>query len=218
MRYGLLMIGLLLLTERIRRKRIDARVFARQYVHPGHMWVRETREGDAMIGIDALAAGFIGEIHSVTLPHYLRKLHQGEPCCTIGSGRHAVTMVCPVSGRVVEKNEMAFRHPSLVAASPQGEGWLFKVHPSSFGHESKNLMTGSWAEVWADAARTRILRIAGGPALAFAQDGGRLRPDVSQFCSEAEWLTLRRELFLDDSPSDRAHAQKPSVSQKEVLS
>ena len=215
---ALMMVILLLLTERFRRARVTARVFTRHYTHPGHMWVRQTRDGDVMVGIDPLAAGFIGQIDDIRFPRYLKRLHQGEPCCTLCHGSHSITLTCPVSGWVVDKNEMVVHHPSLVSGSPQGEGWLFKIYPSNFGFETRNLLTGRWAEAWTDMAQTHLIRSLGSAPLALSQDGGTLFRDFPKQCSESDWYRLRRELFLDDAPVQRHTVPLPTNGRKEVLS
>ncbi|MDH4069260.1 MAG: hypothetical protein OEV30_02435 [Ignavibacteria bacterium] len=200
----LLMVILILLTKRFRREAVRTPVFARQYTHPGHMWLRQTGDGEVTVGIDTLAAGVLGLVDGVRFPRYLKKLHQGEPCCTLQHGSREITLTCPISGWVVEKNEMVRFHPSLVTTSPHGEGWLFRIHPTNLAIELRNLLSGKRAEAWADMGRSHLLRLFGPTPIFLSQDGGKLIENFSQHCSDADWLELKRDLFLDEVPEAKA--------------
>ncbi|MHA1793292.1 MAG: glycine cleavage system protein H [Promethearchaeota archaeon] len=46
----------------------------------------------------------------------------------------------PVSGKVVEVNEVLQDEPEKINEDPYGEGWLFKVEPSNLDAEKGNLL------------------------------------------------------------------------------
>jgi hypothetical protein len=108
-------------------------------------------------------------------------------------------MVCPVSGRVIEKNEMVLANPGLVNTSPYGDGWLIRVRPRRFSAELHNLITGRSASQWVDGARARLAGFfSGAPALMY-QDGGVMLSDLADRCSDEEWERLLHEFFLADT-------------------
>jgi glycine cleavage system H protein len=214
---ALLMILTLVLTEHMRRKKKKISVFTRQYIHPGHTWMRMTQDGDVMVGVDDFAAGVLGEVSSIALPRYLKKVRQGQPSFTIGHDGRRVTFVSPVTGRVVEKNEMVLHHPDLTVVSPLHDGWLFKVHPTDLANETRNLLTGRWAELWLEMARTRLLRFFSMSPVPVSQDGGKIVSDLAQHCSEEEWNTLKRELFFDVSSGITMHGRVSEHARQEVL-
>lgn len=213
---AILMILTLVLTEHMRRKKKKEPVFTRQYIHPGHTWMRMTQDGDVMVGVDDFAAGVLGEISSIVLPRYLTKVRQGKPSFTIDHNGRSVTFVSPVTGRVVEKNEMVLNYPALAIVSPLRDGWLFKVHPSDLPNERRNLLAGRWAEIWMEMARTNLLRFFSMSPVPVSQDGGKIVSDLPHRCSEAEWNTLKREFFFDMGSGAPSHSQVGKPARQEV--
>jgi len=105
-------------------------------------------------------------------------------------------MVSPVTGRVIEKNEMVLNDPSLVNSSPYGDGWLIRVRPRRLPAQLHNMLTGKPAGQWQDAVRAQLSRFfSGTPALMY-QDGGVLVTNLCERCSDDEWNRLLKEFFL----------------------
>jgi glycine cleavage system H protein len=173
-------------------------VLVKRYIHPGHTWVRETEDGDVLVGIDDFAQSLIGTVDGIELPRLLRKVEQGKVAWTIRHGSREVPMVCPVSGRIIEKNQMLTADPGLVNSSPYADGWLLRVRPSRLPAQLHNLMTGKSAHQWIDGARAQLSRFfSGTPALMY-QDGGVMLTNLADRCSEEEWGRLVHEFFLVD--------------------
>jgi glycine cleavage system H protein len=176
-----------------------AQVLVRRYVHPGHGWLRSTEDGDVIVGMDNFAQSVIGSIDTVALPRLLRRVEQGGVAWEVVHGERRLKMVSPVSGRVVEKNEMVLNNPSLINNSPYGDGWLFKVHPTKLSPQLHNLLTGKTVAEWQETVKARLSRyFSATPALMY-QDGGVMIPNLSERCSEQEWNGLTKEFFLTES-------------------
>lgn len=172
-----------------------AAVLVKRYVHPGHAWMKVTQDGDVIVGIDEFSQSVIGRVDGVELPRLLRRVRQGEVGWRVKHGERVVPMRSPVSGRVVEKNEMVQNNPSLVNSSPYGDGWLFKVRPSKLSIQVSNLFTGHAATRWQDMQKSELARFfSGTPALMF-QEGGVLLHDLADKCSETEWKEITRQFF-----------------------
>lgn len=173
-------------------------VLVQRYTHPGHGWARMTEDGDVLVGMDDFAQSLIGSIDEVRLPRLLRRVTQGAVAWQVWHGHRLVPMVSPVTGRVIEKNEMLFLNPSLINTSPYGNGWLFKVRPKKLPPQLHNLFTGKAAQLWQDSVKTRLIGFfSGTPALMY-QDGGVLLKDLADRCSDEEWQDIAREFFLAD--------------------
>ena len=95
-----------------------------------HAWVRIDADGIAIIGISDYAQEQLGDIVYVQLPDLGRDLVQGEDCTLIESVKTTSDVKCPLSGRVIEVNEMLLDEPDKLNEAALDEGWLFKVEPS----------------------------------------------------------------------------------------
>ncbi len=176
-------------------------VIVRRYHHRGHAWVRETGDGDVIVGIDDFAQALIGSVDEVRLPRLLRKLNQGSAAFEIRHGERVVPIMSPIAGRIVAKNEMIATNPSLLNTSPYGDGWLVRIKPANLQRQTGNLFSGKEAQQWLDAARARLHQIfVGTPALMY-QDGGELVRNLSDKCSDREWEAIVNEFFLGESQS-----------------
>jgi len=174
-------------------------VIVRRFFHPGHSWMRETGDGEVLVGIDEFAQSLIGPIEEVQLPRLLKGLEQGGVAWHVRHGDRTVPILSPVAGRVVAKNEMVLANPSLVNSAPYGDGWLIRVKPFDLSIQTKNLLAGKAAQQWLETVRMRLRQFfAGTPAL-LLQDGGELVRDLSDKCSAREWDSLVKEFFLTDA-------------------
>ncbi len=192
---GLILILVSALRGR-KRRQVAGPVLVKRYLHPGHTWVRPTDDGYALVGIDDFAQSIIGTVDALELPRLLHRVEQGGVAWFLWHGDRLVPMVCPVTGRVVEKNEMVMTNPSLINTSPYTDGWLFKVRPRKVKAQLQNLFTGKAAHIWQDSARAQLGKLfSGTPALMY-QDGGLLLNNLADRCSEAEWKQLARQFFL----------------------
>ena len=80
--------------------------------------------------MDDFAQSVIGSIEAVSAPPPVSSaVNQGGVAWEVVHGGRRLKMVSPVSGRVIEKNEMVLTNPPLVNTSPYGDGWLFRVRP-----------------------------------------------------------------------------------------
>jgi len=179
-----------------RPKEIRSPSIIERYVHPGHAWVRTTDDGYVVVGVDDFTQSIMGKITAVTLPHLLGHVSQGETTWELTHGQRCLRMVSPVTGWVVEKNEAVFRDPSLINASPYGEGWLLKLKSYKLAPQLNNLLNGRAARQWRDAVRTRLSQFFSGTPAILMQDGGVMVDDLADRCSDEEWERLTSEFFL----------------------
>lgn len=184
-------------TVRSRKTREPApEVLIKRLVHPGHAWVRTTQEGYAFVGVDDFTQSVVGRIDGVALPRLLTRVKQGEAAWRLQHGERSLSMISPVSGWVVERNNAILRDPSLVNSSPFGQGWLFKVRPYKLSAEIRNLLTGREARRWQDAVRGHLQGFFSGTPALYMQDGGVLLQGLADRCSDDEWERLAKEFFL----------------------
>ncbi len=178
-------------------------VFVRRYIHPGHTWMRVTEDGDVVVGVDDFAQSVIGTVDEVELPRLLKHLDQGGVAWRVRHRERVVPMVSPVSGRVIERNEMVLRDPMLINSSPYGDGWLLRVRPTKLKVQLNNLFEGKAGLQWIEMARMQLSRLFNDTPALMYQDGGVLLNNLSDRCSEEEWKKVAKEFFLAEPTNTR---------------
>ena len=98
-------------------------------------------EGDVgTIGITDFAQKELGDIVFVELPQVGSELEAGDDLGSIESVKAVSELFVPVSGEVVEVNELLSEKPDLVNTDPYGDGWMIRIRLSS-PDEIEDLMT-----------------------------------------------------------------------------
>lgn len=91
-----------------------------------HEWV--AFEGDiATVGITDYAQSELGDIVFVELPGEGDEMSQMEPFGTIEAVKAVSDLYAPLSGTVVEVNQLLEENPELINSDPYGEGWIVKL-------------------------------------------------------------------------------------------
>lgn len=91
-----------------------------------HEWVK-IDDDIATIGISDHAQGELGEIVYVELPEVGNFIHLGEEAVVLESTKAAADVYTPLSGEVVEVNTVLLDASEMINASPEENGWLFKI-------------------------------------------------------------------------------------------
>ncbi len=100
------------------------------YYSRDYAWVN--REGDLLrVGIIDFAVKLAGKIEYVDLPLKGNHYNKDEIFGTVESGKWVGEMVMPLSGEIVDTNELLLDDPSALFDDPYGEGWLIVVNPDT---------------------------------------------------------------------------------------
>lgn len=95
-----------------------------------HEWV--SVEGDVgTIGITHHAQGELGDIVYVDLPRAGAVVAQGKTLGSVESVKAVSDVYSPVSGEVVEVNELLTTSPEKLNEDPHGAAWLVKLRLSA---------------------------------------------------------------------------------------
>ena len=95
-----------------------------------HEWVR--LEGDhAFIGITDYAQGELGDVVYVDLPADGDEFGKQDLFGSIEAVKAASDLYCPISGKVVEINEIVADVPETINKDPYGSGWMVKIEVSN---------------------------------------------------------------------------------------
>jgi glycine cleavage system H protein len=91
-----------------------------------HEWVR--LEGNiATVGISKHAQELLGELVYVELPEIDQEYSAGDEVCVVESVKAASDIYIPISGKIVEVNDLLVEIPQTINSDPYQEGWLIKV-------------------------------------------------------------------------------------------
>ena len=165
--------------------------------HPGHAWALDQGNGRIRVGLDGLAAAFLGQIQAVEGPKRGRWLRQGDRGWTIRNKRGEVMMLAPAEGEVVAVNEKALANPAVISQDPYGAGWIAEMTSPDAPISFRNLMSGGIARSWMEESMA-MLRQAFAPmnlATVTAQDGGLISPRLGDEIPEEKWKDLASQLF-----------------------
>ena len=95
-----------------------------------HEWVRVS-EGAGVVGITDYAQKELGDIVYVDLPRVGATLEQGKVMGSVESVKAVSDIYAPVSGEVIEINDLLATAPEKLNESPHGDGWLIKIRLSA---------------------------------------------------------------------------------------
>ncbi len=106
-----------------------------------HEWVLV--EGDkGTVGITDHAQKELGDIVYVDLPKVGSQAEKGVPIGSVESVKAVSEVFSPVSGEVIEINEVLANAPEKLNEDPHGEAWLARIKLSN-PDDTKDLMTSA---------------------------------------------------------------------------
>ena len=110
-----------------------------------HEWVLV--EGDtATIGITEYAQEELGDIVYVELPEVGEKVVKDDPFGAVESVKAVSDVYAPVSGTVLEINDLLPDNPETINDDPYGDGWMIALSPSDPDELSSLLDAAAYAK------------------------------------------------------------------------
>ncbi len=95
-----------------------------------HEWVRLT-DDVGVVGITDHAQNELGDIVYVDLPRVGTKVEQAKTMGSVESVKAVSDIYSPVSGEVIEINDVLATSPEKLNESPHADGWLVKIRLSA---------------------------------------------------------------------------------------
>src|SRR5262245_39611775 len=96
-----------------------------------HEWARVESDGSVTVGISDHAQSALGDMVFVEVPEVARTLAKGSAVAVVASVKAASDVYSPLSGEVIAANDALGSSPELVNQDPYGQGWLYKIKPST---------------------------------------------------------------------------------------
>ncbi len=114
-----------------------------------HEWI--SVEGDVgTVGISKYAQEQLGDVVFVELPEVGKSIAKGAEAAVVESVKAASDVYAPITGEVVEVNEVLTNAPATVNEDAEGKGWFMKMKIKNPA-EINDLMT---AEQYQDFLKT----------------------------------------------------------------
>ena len=89
-------------------------------------------DGDLVrIGISAFAVDQLGDIVFVDLPEIGTTFEKGNSFGSVESVKAVEDMYLPISGEVVDRNDLVIENPEDLQNDPHGQGWLLLIKPNN---------------------------------------------------------------------------------------
>lgn len=111
-----------------------------------HEWVRLEEDGTVTIGITDHAQESLGDVVFVELPEPGTVLGAGDEAGAVESVKAASEIYAPLTGEIVEINEILEDAPETVNSDPYNDGWFFKMKLKDDGELSDLLDAEAYAE------------------------------------------------------------------------
>jgi glycine cleavage system H protein len=171
------------------------------YLSAGHACARPLQEGTLRAGADPLVARALGAVSRVLLPSPGVRVEAGSTLFRLELKGRAISVPCPVSGRVSAVNVNLEKEPELVARDPYGQGWICSLEQQSPGPMPTALRLGARAALWLAREVARFtefmtLRLTLDSGLgATSQDGGLPMPGLLAQSDSATWAAFEHEFL-----------------------
>ncbi len=131
----------------------------RRYDADQHLWARhDAGTGRVRVGVDALGLESLGELAYVALHDLGTTVRRGEPIGSLEAAKMTSTIVAPVSGELVARNDAVLRDPLRVNGDPYGDGWLVEIAATRWEEEAAELLADDAIEPWVAAEVERLAR------------------------------------------------------------
>ena len=114
---------------------------------PSHEWVRIEQDGTVTVGISDHAQDLLGDIVFVELPDIGAQMNAEDEVAIVESVKAASDVYSPVSGEIIEVNELLLDNPEIINESPYSDGWFYKIQPDNLDEINELLSPQEYGEV-----------------------------------------------------------------------
>jgi CheY-like chemotaxis protein len=112
------------------------------FISQGHCWVSLEQDGKVNVGIDDFAKKLIGKVDAIDFPNLGMDIKYGQPLFTVRQGSKRITFNSPVTGKVVENNNVLPYVVDSLDYTPYDSNWICRIDTDDIDNELKNLRIG----------------------------------------------------------------------------
>ncbi len=103
-------------------------------------WIVSESSGSVLVGVTDLFLKTIDQISHLETFKIDDEVVQGNPLAFISTKDELThTILSPISGRIIDQNLKLLNNSSIIEKDPYFEGWFYRIIPSDFEYELKNL-------------------------------------------------------------------------------
>jgi len=94
-----------------------------------HEWLRRDNDGLLVVGITDHAQAALGDLVYVELPTVGQEVIEAGEMAVVESVKAASDVYSPVTGSIVEINQLLEDTPETINSDPYGDGWIARIQP-----------------------------------------------------------------------------------------
>jgi|TARA_B100001093_G_C26730601_1_gene972057 glycine cleavage system H protein len=92
-----------------------------------HEWLRRDNDGLLIVGITDHAQAALGDLVYVELPTVGQEVIESGEMAVVESVKAASDVYSPITGSIVEINQLLEDTPEIINSDPYGDGWIARI-------------------------------------------------------------------------------------------
>jgi glycine cleavage system H protein len=168
-----------------------------------HTWMFMERSGAATVGLDDLLLHITGEVKFNNLKKPGDTISKGDLLTEIDQDGKLLSILSPVSGKIVDTNTMLNENPAVMNEDPYGKGWIYKIKPTNWMAEAKSCYFAEEATNWSEKELARfrdflavtMRNYSPEASMVILQDGGELADHSLAALPDDCWKDFQKEFL-----------------------
>ena len=169
-----------------------------------HTWAFLEKNGEAKVGLDDLLMHITGEVKLCSMRNSGETIRQGDLLIEVGQNGKRLQVLSPISGTILNSNDRIDLNPELLNEDPYGSGWIYKIKPSNWKHETQSHFLAEEAIEWSKRELERFKdflaestkKHSPEQSMVILQDGGELRDNTLSEMPVEVWNDFQKEFLI----------------------
>ena len=176
------------------------------YFDKTHTWAFMEQDGNVRVGLDDFLPHVTGKLTKIRMREVGELVRKGEILMTVMHEGKQLNIYAPISGTILEQNELLISDTAMVNSSPFYKGWVYQIEPKNWLRETQFMFMGQKYIDWLQDEFVRLKDFISATVktdkLAYAhvilQDGGELTDNVLADMEPEVWEDFQTK-FIDTS-------------------